>query len=120
MVDAILTNTEPAEYFHKHRIAYVREVLPIVPIAALPYVRQLQCEDRLLDALRDEMQQLTILHGLRAQLDDKNRDPVQNKILRLTTETLVRREAETCELVRKWYRRRCLKIHPDRNGEVSG
>lgn len=122
---------EPDEFYHELRIAYVKEMLPVMKkvgsrgdttresIAALPYVRQFQCDVRLLHAFRDELHQLAIAQGLRARFN-QNRDPVKSKILHLVEEVRRRKEAETSELVRKWYRRRSVKLHPDKNGEVSG
>ena len=119
---------EPDNVYHAQRIEYVREMLPIMrkvgahdtreSIAALPYVSLAQCEDALLDAFRDEKHKLAIAEGLRKRLD-KNRDPAKNKVLRHAEESLTRSEVEASDLVRKWYRRRSVKLHPDRNGEVS-
>ncbi len=119
---------DPDNYYHEQRIAYVREMLPIMrkvgtydtreSIAELPYVRQAQCEDALLDAFRDEKYKLAIAEGLRRRLD-KNCDYAKNKVLRHAEELLTRSEVEASDLVRKWYRRRSVKLHPDRNGEVS-
>lgn len=124
--------TEENEYYHEQRIAYVRETLPVMKavwrdgrdrnglrdsIATFPYVYKLQCEDTLLDALREEMHQLAIVQGLRSRLDKS--DPAKNKVLRHAEEVKNRKEVETSDLVRKWYRRRSVKLHPDRNGEVS-
>lgn len=122
---------EPDEFYHELRIAYVKEMLPVMKkvgsrgdttresIAALPYVRQFQCDVRLLHAFRDELHQLAISQVLRARFN-QTRDPVKCKILHLVEEARRRKEAETSELVRKWYRRRSVKLHPDKNGEVSG
>jgi hypothetical protein len=136
-----------ATHYHEQRLAYVREMLPIMKkvmggiimvgnsvavearrnsIAALPYVHKFQSEQVLVDAISDEMYQLAITQALRARFGDtkKNRDNnldtgAKNKVLRLAEDMLMARENETSELVRKWYRRRSVKIHPDRNGEVS-
>ena len=136
-----------ATHYHEQRLAYVREMLPIMKkvmggiimvgnsvavearrnsIAALPYVHKFQSEQVLVDAISDEMYQLAITQALRARFGDtkKNRDNnldtgAKNKVLRLAEDMLMARENETSELVRKWYRRRSVKIHPDRNGEVN-
>lgn len=135
-----------ATHYHEQRLAYVREMLPIMKkimggiimvgnsvavearrnsIAALPYIHKFQSEQVLVDAISDEMYQLAITQALRARFGDtkKNRDNLdtgaKNKVLRLAEDMLMARENETSELVRKWYRRRSVKIHPDRNGEVS-
>jgi len=135
-----------ATHYHEQRLAYVREMLPIMKkvmggiimvgnsvavearrnsIAALPYIHKFQSEQVLVDAISDEMYQLAITQALRARFGEskKNRDNLdtgaKNKVLRLAEDMLMARENETSELVRKWYRRRSVKIHPDRNGEVS-
>lgn len=134
-----------ATHYHEQRLAYVREMLPIMKkimggivmvgnpvavearrgsIAALPYIHKFQSEQVVVDAVSDEMYQLAITQALRARFGDtkKNRDNLdsgKNKVLRLAEDMLMARENETSELVRKWYRRRSVKIHPDRNGEVS-
>lgn len=124
--DGVPTDNDPTHYYHEQRIAYVHEMLPVMKnvggramresISALPYVRQFQCESTLIDAMIDEMHQLAIAQGLRTRLDMKS-DPAKNKVLRHAEEILARRVLETDELVRKWYRRRSVKIHPDKNGE---
>jgi hypothetical protein len=135
-----------ATHYHEQRLAYVREMLPVMKkvmggiimvgnavavearrnsIAALPYIHKFQSEQVLVDAVSDEMYQLAITQALRARFGDtkKSRDNLvsvaKNKVLRLAEDMLLARENETSELVRKWYRRRSVKIHPDRNGEVS-
>ena len=117
-------------YFHEQRLAYVSEMLPVMKrvgerdsrdsLSAFPYVRKFQSETSLMDAMIDEMHQLGITQGLRSRLEKRlGSDPAKFKVLKHAEEMLDRRELETGELVRKHYRRRSVKLHPDRNGEVS-
>ena len=126
------------DYFHEQRLAYVRETLPVLKrvgrknaassLLALPYVKDFQCGDEAADgdgagagivaSLIDEMHQLAITEGLRVRLEKQTGDPAKSKVLRHAEDALDQREAATTELVRKHYRKRSIKLHPDRNGEV--
>jgi hypothetical protein len=118
------------EYYHEQRVMYVNEMLPVMKrvgerdaresLSALPYVQKFQADESMIDAMIDEMHQLVITQGLRSRLEKRmGSDPAKFKVLKHAEEMLDRREIETGELVRKHYRKRSIKLHPDRNGEVS-
>ena len=118
------------EYYHEQRVCYVNEMLPVMKrvgergaresLSALPYVQKFQADESMIDAMIDEMHQLGITEGLRSRLEKRmGSDPAKFKVLKHAEEMLDRREVETGELVRKHYRKRSIKLHPDRNGEVS-
>ena len=118
------------EYYHEQRVMYVNEMLPVMKrvgerdaresLSALPYVQKFQADESMIDAMIDEMHQLGITEGLRSRLEKRmGSDPAKFKVLKHAEEMLDRREVETGELVRKHYRKRSIKLHPDRNGEVS-
>ena len=118
------------EYYHEQRVMYVNEMLPVMKrvgerdaresLSALPYVQKFQADESMIDAMINEMHQLGITQGLRSRLEKRmGSDPAKFKVLKHAEEMLDRREIETGELVRKHYRKRSIKLHPDRNGEVS-
>jgi len=118
------------EYYHEQRVMYVNEMLPVMKrvgerdaresLSALPYVQKFQADESMIDAMINEMHQLGITQGLRSRLEKRmGSDPAKFKVLKHAEEMLDRREVETGELVRKHYRKRSIKLHPDRNGEVS-
>jgi hypothetical protein len=117
-------------HFDEQRLAYVNEMLPVMrrvgerdtreSLSAFPYIQKFQADPPMIDAMIDEMHQLLITEGLRSRLEKRmGSDPAKFKVLKHAEEMLDRREVETDELVRKHYRRRSVKLHPDRNGEVS-
>ncbi len=127
---AALTELGHDEYYHEQRVAYVNEMLPVMKrvgerdaresLSALPYVQNFQADQSMIDAMIDEMHQLGITQRLRSRLEKRmGSDPAKVKVLAHAEEMLDRREIETGELVRKHYRKRSIKLHPDRNGEVS-
>ena len=120
----------PELYFHEQRLAYVSEMLPVMKrvgerdtresLSAFPYIRKFQSDPSMIDSMIDEIHQMGITQGLRSRLERRmGSDPAKFKVLKHAEEMLDRRELETGELVRKHYRRRSVKLHPDRNGEVS-
>ena len=137
-----LSSEQGAEdYFHEQRLAYVKEMIPImkkvgernVPssLLALPYIQKFQCDDvtttntataksisPIIASLMDEMYQLVITEGVRVKLEKQLDDPAKFNVLKHVEEKLDQREVLTSELVRKHYRKRSIKLHPDRNGEV--
>ena len=124
-----VTTEEGDSYDHDQRLAYVRETLPVlkkiksdVPPSALvefPYLRKFQCDDPagpIISALMDEMHQLQITEQMRTRLD-KTKDAARLRVLKHAEDQLDTREVATSELVRKFYRKKSIKLHPDRNGE---
>jgi len=128
-----VTNSDHEEYYHEQRLAYVKEMIPATKKAgernfptslmALPYIVKFQCDDPespVVAALIDEMHQLAITECCRARLEKQiASDPAKFKVLKHVEEMLDRKEVVTTEVVRKHYRKRSIKLHPDRNGEVS-
>ncbi|EJK76033.1 hypothetical protein THAOC_02224 [Thalassiosira oceanica] len=120
---------EGDSYDHDQRLAYVRETLPVlkkiksdVPPSALvefPYLKKFQCDDPaspIISALMDEMHQLQITEQIRTRLE-KTKDASRLRVLKHAEDQLDTREVATSELVRKFYRKKSIKLHPDRNGE---
>ena len=113
------------------RVAYVREMCPILrahlrPLSAslfiLPYVKKFQCTPDtpvIVEALLDELYQKTITGELRTRLKDVTTDDAKLKVLRHCEDVLEKKTKLTTELVRKHYRRKSIKLHPDRNGEEN-
>ena len=90
-------------------------------LVALPYVKSFQADDPespIVAAMIDEMHQLAITEGVRVRLKDNTKDEAR-RVVKHAEETLYDREVVTGELVRKHYRKTSIKLHPDRNGEVS-
>ena len=137
-------NDGSEEYFHEQRLAYVKELIPVIKkigdkgsitpeaFLTLPYLQKFQCCDEttttgspgesqspIINALMDEMYQLSITEGIRIRLDKQLDDMAKLKVMKHVEEMLDRKEIVTSELVRKHYRKRSIKLHPDRNGEVS-
>lgn len=118
---------------YEQRLAYVREMIPAMKqvgeknfptsLMALPYIRKFQCgddpESPIVAALIDEMHQLAITEGVRARLEKLVDDPAKLEVLKHAEESLNCKEAMTSELVKRHYRKKSIKLHPDRNGEVS-
>ncbi|KAL7550086.1 hypothetical protein ACHAWF_013319, partial [Thalassiosira exigua] len=115
---------------HEQRIAYVREMIPVMrragernfatSLVALPYLKKFQCDDPespVVGALIDEMHHLAIAEGCRARLGKETSDVAKFRVLKHAEEALDRKEERTSDLVRKHYRKRSIKLHPDRNGE---
>lgn len=110
------------------RVAYVREMCPVmrahhrpfsVALFALPYIQKFQCTPEtpgIVEALLDELYQKTITDELRGRLKDVT-DDAKLKVLRHCEEVLEKKTELTTELVRKHYRKKSIRIHPDRNGE---
>lgn len=136
-------NDGTEEYFHEQRLAYVKELIPVIKkigdkgsitpeaFLTLPYLQKFQCCDEtgtgsspgesqspIINALMDEMYQLSITEGIRIRLDKQLDDMAKLKVMKHVEEMLDRKEIVTSELVRKHYRKRSIKLHPDRNGEV--
>ena len=134
-------NDGSEEYFHEQRLAYVKELIPVIKkigdkgsitpeaFLTLPYLQKFQCCDDttgspgesqspIINALMEEMYQLSITEGIRIRLDKQLDDMAKLKVMKHVEEMLDRKEIVTSELVRKHYRKRSIKLHPDRNGEV--
>jgi hypothetical protein len=118
------------DYYHEQRLAYVTEMLPVMKrvgdkdgresLSALPYVQKFQADTSMIDAMIEEMHQLGITQALRSRYEKgQGSNAAKFKVLKHAEEILDRREVETGELARKHYRKRSIKLHPDRNGEVS-
>jgi len=126
------------DYYHEQRLAYVKEMIPVMKkvgektpatsLVALPYLQKFQASEVesgspsspsiLVTALIEEMFQLAITEGVRVRLEKQIiSDPAKFKVLKHAEEMMVQREVETGELVKKHYRKRSIKLHPDRNGE---
>ena len=130
-------NDGTEEYFHEQRLAYVKELIPVIKkigdkgsitpeaFLTLPYLQKFQCCDEtittaspIINALMEEMYQLSITEGIRIRLDKQLDDMAKLRVMKHVEEMLDRKEIVTSELVRKHYRKRSIKLHPDRNGEV--
>ncbi|KAL7447035.1 hypothetical protein ACHAXM_011567 [Skeletonema potamos] len=110
------------------RVAYVHEMCPVmrahhrplsVAVFALPYIKKFQCTPEtpgIVEALIDELYQKTITDELRIRLKDVT-DDAKLKVLRHCEEMLEKKTELTTDLARKHYRKRSIRIHPDRNGE---
>lgn len=120
------------DYYHEQRLAYVKEMIPVMKkvgeknfatsLISLPYLKKFHAdepESPIVAALIDEMHQLAITEGVRVRLEKQLDDPAKFKVLKHAEEMLDQKEIETSELVRKHFRKRSIKLHPDRNGEVS-
>ena len=142
-ISNLFTNDGTEEYFHEQRLTYVKELIPVIQkvgtkstiedLDVLPYLQKFQCTSSsssvgdnsgaagqsspIITALIDEMYQLQITEGVRSRIG-KEPTKAEYKVLKHVEEMLDRKEIVTSELVRKHYRKRSIKLHPDRNGEV--
>ena len=138
-ISNLFTNDGTEEYFHEQRLTYVKELIPVITkvgpqhtiedLDMLPYLQKFQCTSNasvsdlgtsssiIVKALIDEMYQLQITEGVRSRIG-KEPTKAEYKVLKHVEEMLDRKEIVTSELVRKHYRKRSIKLHPDRNGEV--
>ena len=131
------------DYYHEQRLTYVKELIPVIngdngrsltgpcvrhspdSFTALPYLKKFQCcgeeGDKevapIIAALVDEMYQLSITDGVRKRLEKQLDDDAKRKVLKHVEEVLALKEVITNDLVKKHYRKRSIKLHPDRNGE---
>ena len=134
----VLTDGSGGEeiYDDSQRVAYVREMCPLlrdnkrqssVALFALPYVKKFQCTPEsnptLVLALLEEVYQTGITNELRTKLKDDKLPTsrllagARMKVLRYCEEQQEKRIETTTDLVRKHYRKKSIKLHPDRNGE---
>eukprot|EP00577_Skeletonema_sp_RCC1716_P004235 CAMPEP_0113406952 /NCGR_PEP_ID=MMETSP0013_2-20120614/19790_1 /TAXON_ID=2843 ORGANISM="Skeletonema costatum, Strain 1716" /NCGR_SAMPLE_ID=MMETSP0013_2 /ASSEMBLY_ACC=CAM_ASM_000158 /LENGTH=1333 /DNA_ID=CAMNT_0000292841 /DNA_START=71 /DNA_END=4069 /DNA_ORIENTATION=- /assembly_acc=CAM_ASM_000158 len=112
------------------RVAYVREMCPVmrahvrplsVGLFSLPYIKKFHCTPDtpvIVEALLDELYQKTITEELKSRLKDVMED-ARLKVLRHCEEVLQKKTELTTELVRKHYRKKSIRLHPDRNGEEN-
>lgn len=114
-----------------NRLTYFREMIPIVKkvgakqsgtvIVSLPYLIKFQCKDAhspIVTSLIEEMYQLYLTEELRLRLKDQiSADGSKLRLLRQAEEALGQRTDASTELIRKHYRKKSIKLHPDRNGE---
>ncbi|KAL7500822.1 hypothetical protein ACHAWT_008998 [Skeletonema menzelii] len=112
------------------RVAYVREMCPVmrahhrplsVGLFSLPYIKKFHCTPDtpvIVEALLDELYQKTITDEMKIRLKDVT-DDARLKVLRHCEEMLEKKTEVTTELVRKHYRKKSIRLHPDRNGEEN-
>ncbi len=135
-IEAVVVNVGESQQQHQdvwddsQRVAYVREMCPVmrmhqrpsnVGLFSLPYIKKFHCTPDtpvVVEALLDEMYQNTILDELKSRLKDVT-DDARLKVLRHCEDVLEQKTELTTELVRKHYRKKSIRLHPDRNGEEN-
>lgn len=110
------------------RLVYAREMIPVMKavgepkkateVIELPYIQLFhtaEASSPIVQALIHELHQLSITEELRKRITDMDMD--QKRLIKDAQEMQERQTAKTSELIRKHYRRKSIKLHPDRNGE---
>ena len=126
----IINNQDQELWDDSQRVAYVREMCPVMrahhrPSSAglfsLPYVTKFQCTPEtsgVVMAILDELYQKTITEEMKTRMKDVT-DEAKLKVLRHCEDMLEKKTELTTELVRKHYRKKSIRLHPDRNGEET-
>ena len=112
------------------RCVYFREMMGVmkkiqkekrlsVAIVDLPLIKQFQCDNLsspLTRSLMDELHQLYITEEVRVRCKDST-SRSKAKLLKYAEESLSSISGAVQDLIKKHYRKKSIKLHPDRKGE---
>jgi hypothetical protein len=87
-------------------------------VVELPLIQQFQCDIHtpLVKSMMDELWHHLIYEEVRQKFKDVT-STSKSRMMKYTSDTLERSNLEVQESIKKHYRKKSIKLHPDRNGE---